>query len=34
MLMLLERGLLEIEAPVACYWPEFAQAGKEGRAGP
>jgi CubicO group peptidase (beta-lactamase class C family) len=28
-LMLIERGLLELDAPVARYWPEFAQAGKE-----
>jgi CubicO group peptidase (beta-lactamase class C family) len=28
-LMLLERGLLELEAPIARYWPEFAQAGKQ-----
>ena len=28
--MLAERGLVDIEAPVASYWPEFAQAGKEG----
>ena len=26
--MLVERGLLDIDAPVARYWPEFAQAGK------
>lgn len=26
---LIERGLLDIDAPVARYWPEFAQAGKE-----
>ena len=26
--MLIERGLLDIDAPVAHYWPEFAQAGK------
>jgi CubicO group peptidase (beta-lactamase class C family) len=25
---LVERGLLDLEAPVANYWPEFAQAGK------
>ena len=25
-----ERGLLDMDAPVAAYWPEFAQAGKEG----
>ncbi len=28
--MLIDRGLVEIDAPVARYWPEFAQAGKEG----
>jgi CubicO group peptidase (beta-lactamase class C family) len=27
--MLIERGLLDLEAPVARYWPEFGQAGKE-----
>lgn len=26
--MLVERGLLDLDAPVARYWPEFAQAGK------
>ncbi|HTZ10496.1 MAG TPA: serine hydrolase domain-containing protein, partial [Acidimicrobiales bacterium] len=26
---LAQEGLLEVEAPVARYWPEFAQAGKE-----
>jgi CubicO group peptidase (beta-lactamase class C family) len=26
--MLVERGLLDFDAPVARYWPEFAQAGK------
>jgi CubicO group peptidase (beta-lactamase class C family) len=30
LLMLVERGLLELDAPVARYWPEFAAAGKEG----
>jgi CubicO group peptidase (beta-lactamase class C family) len=25
---LVERGLLDLDAPVAAYWPEFAQAGK------
>jgi CubicO group peptidase (beta-lactamase class C family) len=25
---LVDRGLLDLEAPVASYWPEFAQAGK------
>jgi CubicO group peptidase (beta-lactamase class C family) len=29
-LMLADRGLIDIEAPVAKYWPEFGQAGKEG----
>ena len=28
MLLLIERGQLELDAPVARYWPEFAQAGK------
>jgi len=28
-LRLMERGLLDLDAPVARYWPEFAQAGKE-----
>ena len=28
--MLLDRGLVELDAPVAKYWPEFAQNGKEG----
>ncbi|HXZ03492.1 MAG TPA: serine hydrolase domain-containing protein, partial [Ktedonobacteraceae bacterium] len=27
--MLIERGLLDLEAPVMHYWPEFGQAGKE-----
>jgi CubicO group peptidase (beta-lactamase class C family) len=27
--MLIDRGLVEFDAPVATYWPEFAQAGKE-----
>jgi CubicO group peptidase (beta-lactamase class C family) len=26
--LLVERGLLDLDAPVARYWPEFAQAGK------
>jgi len=30
MLLLLERGTLELDAPLARYWPEFAAAGKEG----
>jgi CubicO group peptidase (beta-lactamase class C family) len=29
-LLLVERGLLELEAPVARYWPEFAAEGKSG----
>jgi CubicO group peptidase (beta-lactamase class C family) len=29
-LLLLERGLLDLDAPVARYWPEFAGAGKDG----
>ena len=28
-LVLADRGLLDLHAPVAKYWPEFAQAGKE-----
>ena len=28
-LVLHDRGLLDVEAPVAQYWPEYAQAGKE-----
>lgn len=28
--MLVDRGLIDIDAPVARYWPEFAQNGKEG----
>jgi CubicO group peptidase (beta-lactamase class C family) len=27
--LLVERGLLDLDAPVARYWPEFAQAGKD-----
>jgi CubicO group peptidase (beta-lactamase class C family) len=27
--VLVDRGLLDLDAPVAHYWPEFAQAGKE-----
>lgn len=30
MLMLVDRGLIDVDAPVARYWPEFAQNGKEG----
>ncbi|AWZ03919.1 MULTISPECIES: serine hydrolase domain-containing protein [unclassified Streptomyces] len=29
-LILADRGLLDLSAPVAAYWPEFAAAGKEG----
>ena len=29
-LMLVDRGQLDVDAPVATYWPEFAAAGKEG----
>lgn len=29
LLRLVDRGLVDIDAPVAKYWPEFAQAGKE-----
>ncbi len=28
--ILIDRGLLDFDAPVARYWPEFAQAGKQG----
>src|SRR6195952_2438334 len=28
-LMLADRGLIDFDAPVAKYWPEFAAAGKE-----
>ncbi|MGW2613764.1 serine hydrolase domain-containing protein [Streptomyces sp. NPDC001500] len=28
--VLADRGLLDLDAPVAAYWPEFAAAGKEG----
>src|SRR5437667_5596292 len=27
--LLVDRGLLDLDAPVARYWPEFAQAGKD-----
>jgi CubicO group peptidase (beta-lactamase class C family) len=29
LLLLHDRGLLDVDAPVAEYWPEYAQAGKE-----
>jgi CubicO group peptidase (beta-lactamase class C family) len=29
-LMLADRGLVDLDAPVARYWPEFARSGKEG----
>jgi len=28
-LMLVDRGLLDLDAPIATYWPEFAAGGKE-----
>ncbi len=28
--LLAQRGLLDLDAPVTTYWPEFGQAGKEG----
>jgi len=28
-MLLVDRGLVDLDAPVARYWPEFAQAGKE-----
>jgi len=27
--MLVDRGRLDVDVPVACYWPEFARSGKE-----
>jgi CubicO group peptidase (beta-lactamase class C family) len=27
--LLVQRGLIDLDAPVATYWPEFAQSGKE-----
>ncbi len=30
LLVLASRGLVDVDAPVATYWPEFAQNGKEG----
>src|SRR5205823_2824753 len=30
LLVLLERGALDLRAPLARYWPEFGAAGKEG----
>jgi CubicO group peptidase (beta-lactamase class C family) len=30
LLVLVSRGLVDVDAPVARYWPEFAAAGKEG----
>ena len=32
--MLVDRGLVDVNAPVARYWPEFAQNGKAVTAGP
>lgn len=29
LLLLVDRGLVELDAPVARYWPEFAQGGKD-----
>ncbi|HUO11467.1 MAG TPA: serine hydrolase domain-containing protein, partial [Caulobacteraceae bacterium] len=28
LLMLVDRGLIELDAPIATYWPQFAQGGK------
>ena len=28
--MLADRGQIDLEAPIADYWPEFSEAGKEG----
>lgn len=33
-LMLIDRGVLDPDAPVATYWPEFAAAGKQKHRGP
>ena len=30
LLLLHDRGLIDVDAPVSTYWPEYAQAGKEG----
>ncbi|TMR19245.1 beta-lactamase family protein [Nonomuraea turkmeniaca] len=30
LLLLVERGRVDLDAPVAAYWPEFAQNGKDG----
>jgi CubicO group peptidase (beta-lactamase class C family) len=30
LLMLIDRGQLDLDGPVCCYWPEFAAAGKAG----
>jgi CubicO group peptidase (beta-lactamase class C family) len=32
--LLVQEGRLDLDAPIARYWPEFAQAGKEGRPAP
>jgi len=28
--ILIDRGAIDFDAPIACYWPEFATAGKQG----
>lgn len=28
--MAADRGLVDLDAPVSCYWPEYGQAGKQG----
>ena len=33
-LMLADRGELDVDAPVAAYWPEFARQRQAGRPGP
>lgn len=30
MMMLHDRGIIDVDAPVTAYWPEFGQSGKEG----
>lgn len=30
LMVLVDRGLVDVDAPVATYWPEFAASGKEG----
>ncbi len=32
--ILVDRGQVDLDAPVSVYWPQFAAAGKENGAGP